>query len=407
MANAYIDKIAIAADTYDVNAIKTNGVFYGTVDSTSTSTVFTASIEGLTELKNGTVVILHNGVVTSASGFTININNLGAKKCYNNLTNATQDTTIFNIAYTMMFIYSEDLDEGNGGWWCYRGYDANTNTIGYQLRTNSGNLVASDTGYKYRLWLTSADGSKWVPINTSTSTNATTTRTLNTRPIDPFGPIVYRATNGTCTAGTGLGATNIWQQYTLTIGYSYMTSGFALTFPDSVFLRCTPQADGSAVMNDIVQALPTSKDGKIYIHLGTAYSATNMELQIEHPVYWHDGTGIRLWTGAEPSGGDVSMTEEEVDAAVEAAWPVGSYEITNDMPSYLSIDKTNANEGETVTVEVTDRIMLDPMSGLGVTDSDTHETLLVLAPAGSGIIAVGTIYTFSMPATGVSVGYCD
>lgn len=64
-----------------------------------------------------------------------------------------------------------------------------------------------------------------------------------------------------------------------------MASRFALTFPDSVFLRCTPQSDGSAVMNDIVQALPTSKDGKIYIHLGTAYSATNMELQIEHPVY--------------------------------------------------------------------------------------------------------------------------
>lgn len=203
----------------------------------------------------------------------------------------------------MMFIYSEDLDEGNGGWWCYRGYDANTDIIGYQLRTNSGNLVAADTGYKYRLWLTSADGSKWVPINTSTSTNATANRTLNTRPIDPFGPIVYRATNGTCSAGAGLGATGIWQQYTLNIGYSYMATGFALTFPDSVFLRCTPQADGSAVMNDIVQALPTSKDGKIYIHLGTAYSATNMELQTEHPVYWHDGTGIRLWTGAEPSAG--------------------------------------------------------------------------------------------------------
>ena len=327
MANAYIDKIAIAADTYDVNAIKTNGVFYGTVDSTSTSTVFTASIEGLTELKNGTVVILHNGVVTSASGFTININNLGAKKCYNNMTNATQETTIFNIAYTMMFIYSEALDNGNGGWWCYRGYDSNTNTIGYQVRTNSGNLVAADTGYRYRLWLTSADDSKWVPINTSTSTAATANRTLNTRPIDPFGPIVYRATNGTCSAGAGLGATGIWQQYTLNIGYSYMATGFALTFPDSVFLRCTPQADGSAIMNDIVQALPTSKDGKIYIHLGTAYSATSMELQIEHPVYWHDGTGIRLWTGAEPSTGGSTV---EVTQTLTSGTAIASIDIDGD-----------------------------------------------------------------------------
>lgn len=124
------------------------------------------------------------------------------------------------------------------------------------------------------------------------------------------------------------------------------------------------------------------------------------------------GTNIKTVGGTSLLGsGDIPITitmeDTDVDAAVEAAWPVGSYEITNDIPSYLSIDKTTANEGETVTVEVTDRIMLDPMSGLGVTDSDTHETLLVLAPTGSGLIAVGTIYTFSMPATGVSVGYCE
>ena len=285
------------------NANRANAILYGTVDSTSTATAYTATVEGLTELVDGTTVMLHNGVVTSASGFTVNVNGLGAKKCYNNMTNATQDTTIFNVAYTMLFVYSTSLDSGSGGWWIYRGYDGNTNTIGYQLRSNSGNLVASDTGYRYRLWLTSADGSKWVPINTSTSTNATSNRTLNTRPIDPFGPIVYRATNGTCTAGTGIGATGIWQQYTLAIGYSYMASGFSLTAQDSVYLRCTPQTDGSAVMQDIVQTLPTSKDGKIYIHLGTAYSTTNMELTIEHAVYWHDGTGIRLWTGAEFGGG--------------------------------------------------------------------------------------------------------
>ena len=93
--------------------------------------------------------------------------------------------------------------------------------------------------------------------------------------------------------------------------YSYMASGFSLAFPDSVYLKCTPNADGSATMNSIVQALPSTKDGKIYIYLGTAYSATNMELEIEHPVYWHDGTGIRLWTGADPSSGGstVSVTQ--------------------------------------------------------------------------------------------------
>lgn len=309
--------------TNNGNANTANAILYGTVDSTSTSTAYTATVAGLEQLVDGTCVMLHNGVVTSAAGFTVNVNNLGAKKCYSNLTNATQETTIFNIAYTLMFVYAEDLDGGNGGWWVYRGYDSNTNTIGYQVRTNSGNKVAADTGYRYRLWFTSADGSKWVPANTSTATDATTARSLNTRAIDPFGPIVYRATNGTCNSGAGLGATGIWQQYTLSIGYSYMASGFSLTFPAPVYLKCTPNADGSATMNSIVQALPTSKDGKIYIHLGTAYSATNMELQTEHPVYWHDGTGIRIWTGAEPSGGS-SVEPSSTTPSMDGTAAVGT-----------------------------------------------------------------------------------
>lgn len=282
-------------------AYKTSGIPYGECDSSSTSTVFTATVPGITSLYNGVCALLKNGVETSASGFTININNLGAKPVYNSMatgndetpTAPTRETTIFNINYTMLFVYSEDLVNG-GAWICYRGYDSNTNTIGYQLRTNSGNLVAADTGYRYRIWLTSADGSKWVPINTSTATNATTARTLNTRKIDPFGPIVYNSTNGTTNANARPGVTTLWQQYTLTIGYSYVIS---LTAWDSVYLRCTPQTDGSVVMHDITQSLPSTNDGYVYIYLGQAYSATAMELRVEHPVYYHDGTGIRAWIG--------------------------------------------------------------------------------------------------------------
>lgn len=298
---AEISKIQVGQSSYDI----VGGLFYGEVDSTSTSTAFTATISNLktTTLYDGLTVVLKNGVVTSASDFTINVNGLGAKPCYSNLatgndetpTAPTRDTTIFNINYTMMFIYSSTLVDG-GAWICYRGYDANTNTIGYQLRTNSGNRPMSDTAYRYRLYFTSADGSKWVPANTSTSTNATTSRTLNTRAIDPFGPIVYNSTNGTTDSGARPAAAALWQQYTLTIGYSYVKT---LTAWDSVWLKCQPQDNGSAVMKDIVQALPTTNDGFIYIFLGLAYSATGMELNVEHPVYYHNGTGIRLWTGKQ------------------------------------------------------------------------------------------------------------
>ena len=60
------------------NANKTNAILYGAVDNTSTATVFTATVSGLTALTDGTTIMLRNGVVTSASGFTLEVNNLGA-----------------------------------------------------------------------------------------------------------------------------------------------------------------------------------------------------------------------------------------------------------------------------------------------------------------------------------------
>lgn len=284
------------------NADRSNAMLFGSVDSTSTATVFTVTVPGLTELTDGTCIYIRNHVITSASGFTINVNGLGAKPCYNNMTNATRDTTVFNVAYSLIFIYDSSLNSGDGGWWIYRGYDANTNTIGYQVRTNSSTLPAQAKFYRYRLLFTSADGTKWVPANTSTSTNATASRAVNQTPIDPFGPIVYYGTTTAIEANANVTAAQLWQQYTLSLGYSFNRSGAALTLTSNrpVYLVCTPQADGSAIMDPttpIVQALPTSNDGKIYICLGRAYSATNIELLVSHPVYYHDGSGIRIWTG--------------------------------------------------------------------------------------------------------------
>jgi len=274
------------------SSIRTAAIPYGIVDSTSTSTAFTATVRGITSLYDGVAVWLKNGVVTSAAGFTININGLGAKPVYTNLAAATAESTKFNINYTMLFIFDSTRVAG-GCWVCYNGYDSNTNTIGYQLRTNSSTLKAKNKGYRYRLWFTSADGSAMVPANVSTSTNATTARSLNTEPIDPFGRIFYYSSNATTDAGGTFTTTTLWDQYTLTIGYSYVKS---LTSGKPVYLKCTPQANGGAVMSDIVQALPSSADGYIYIFLGVAYSTTNLELYPVHPVYYYAGGGIRLYS---------------------------------------------------------------------------------------------------------------
>lgn len=321
--NDLVSKIQIGDGTAYTHALRASAIPYGQVDSTSTATAFTATVPGINVLKDGVCVLLKNGVVTSASGFTINVNGLGAKPCYTNLAAATRDTTIFNINYTMLFIYDEDRTSG-GAWICYRGYDANTNTIGYQLRTNSSTLPAANTGYRYRLWFTSADGAKWVPANTSTSTDGTTSRNPNTTPINPFGPIVYNSTNGSVSANSNLPAATLWQQYTLTVGYSFNEPGGSMTYPAPVYLKCTPQTNGSAVMVELTQALPSTDDGFIYIFLGRAYSATAMELTVEHPVFYNDGTGIRAWTGKKPFSGSYA------DLTNKPSIPTKVSDLTND-----------------------------------------------------------------------------
>lgn len=340
-----ISRIQLPDAPLERHTLRASAIPYGQVDSTSTATAFTATVPGINVLRDGVCVLLKNGVVTSASGFTINVNGLGAKPSYTNLAAATRDTTIFNIGYTMLFIYDEDRVSG-GCWICYRGYDANTNTIGYQIRSNSSTLPAADKGYGYRLWFTSADGSKWVPANKSTSTDSTTSKTPNTTPIDPFGPIVYNSTNGTVNANASLPAATLWQQYTLTIGYSFNEPGGAMAYPAPVYLKCTPQTNGSAVMSELVQVLPSTDDGFIYILLGRAYSATAIELIIEHPVFYNDGTGIRAWTGKKPFSGSYA------DLTNKPSIPTKTSDLTNDS-SFITAAQAPVTSVNTQTGAVT------------------------------------------------------
>lgn len=300
--SALEEKAASAGYSASYAAKRTASIPYAHVDSTSTSTLFTATVPEITELRDGVCVLLKNGVVTSASGFKININGLGAKPSVNNMTAATLDTTIFNINYTMLFVYDETRVSG-GCWICYRGYDANTNTIGYQLRTNSTVMNVSDTARYYKLYFTSADGTKWVPASVNSTNNATSARPVNQRPINPFGRIVYTSASTSYAAGANLAATTIWDQYVLTLGYSFNRTGAALTLTTekSVYVKCAPQADGSAIMDadtPYVQDLPTTADGKIYIYLGIATSATQIELFVNHPVYYFADGAIREWVNA-------------------------------------------------------------------------------------------------------------
>lgn len=315
-------------------ATRTNAIHYAQVDNTSTATAFTVSIPGITSYYDGLTIMLKNGVVTSAANFTINVNNLGAKGAYNNMAAATRESTLFNVNYTMLFTYDSTRVEG-GCWVMYRGYNSDNNTIGYQLRTNSTVLPTSNKTRYYRLLFTAADGKKWVPANTGYDNSATSAKTVNTNKIDPFGRIVYLGNSTNYNANADIPATATWQQYVLSLGYSFNRTGSALTLTTKtpVYVKCAPQTDGSVIMDSttpIVQALPSTDDGKVYIFLGIAYSATNIELTLEHPVYYYKDGMIRLWTNQAPGLPAVSAADNgKILQVVNGAWAAATLNTYN------------------------------------------------------------------------------
>ena len=334
-----------ASETSGGPATRTNGLPYGVVDGTSTATAFTVTISGITTLYDGLCILVKNNVIASKADCTLNVNGLGAKRIHYNTAANSQITTQWSATMTAMFYYDSTRNSSAGAWVMFYGYDSNTNTIGYQVRTNSMSLPMKSIVYRYRLLFTSADGKGFVPANNSTSTNATTARTVCQDKIDPFGRIVYYGTTASVAAGSIPSASSLWQQYAFAIGYSFVVT---LTEWKPVYLKCAPQSDGSAIIDSttpFVQTLPSTEDGKIYIFLGVAYSSTAMELTLEHPVYWYKDGMIRPYTNA-PAGGAVASVNGQTGAVVLDADDVGALP---DSTTYVS--SVNGNTGDvTVTV---------------------------------------------------------
>ncbi len=329
---AEISKITLPnGDTYDFkDPIARVTIPFGKVDSTSTSTAFTATVPGITELTDGVCMFLMNGKVTSASGYTIDINGLGAKPVYSTMNAATRTSTIFNVNYTLFFVYNS-IRVTDGCWDAYYGYYSDSNSIGYQLRTNSLTLPVSGDTYRYRLLFMSPDHTHFVPANTSKSTNATATRAVNQEKIDPFGEIRYYGTTTALSSGSKPGATVLWQQYNITLGYSFNNTGAALVLTNNkpIYIKCTPQTDGSVIIDPTtpyVQTLPSVQDGKVYIFLGVATSATTVEMLYFHPIYEYKNGQVRQWTNIAVDAVTVNGHTVNADVPSDAEFTDTTYE---------------------------------------------------------------------------------
>ena len=278
-------------------AKKAISIPFGQVDSTSTSTSFTATIDGITELRDGVCCYLRNGVVTSASGCTLNINGLGAKPIYYTTASATRVTIHYNIAYTWFFVYNSTRVSG-GCWDAYWGYDSDSDGTGYNIRQYYHGKKPKTILYRYQFLLTCMDG-LLLPVN-AYSNNTTTTKALTTASFDIFGEVYYYDTATTIQANANIGAGMLWSQaaYTLCdLRYSFNT-GATLVAGNDVYLVCSPQPDGSVKLakDPIAFALPNKEDGLLYKRLGKCYDTYRIILEQHKPVYYVKDGIVRLWT---------------------------------------------------------------------------------------------------------------
>lgn len=174
-----------------------------------------------------------------------------------------------------------------------------TNTVSYNYQDYRATKAAASAIYRYMFLTTDNSGNLVPTCNTSNSTS--TSKTLSTAAFNPFLPIYYYATTTTVSAGSNPSASYLYKKYSsCTMRYAFNCSTTGLTTNTPVYLKCSPQTDGTVKLagnNCLVQALPTTADGYVYIFLGYSYSGYQIELNETHPAYQYSGSALRLWTG--------------------------------------------------------------------------------------------------------------
>lgn len=281
---ADISKIILPdSSSYDLISKKTRGIFRGEVESTSTSTAFTVTINGITQYYDGLTLSIKNPVITSAANCTLNINNLGAKRIWASKLN-TFVSTGFEKNTEYLFTYDGTEDR----WIKQQGTNANTNTIGQY----AGSCIAGPFGLARYSLMMKVDDEHWESL-VKTSTTAIT-KVKNTNGFILNSPILYQNSN-TYIKGALAGQTSCW--YTVSFDTRYSTNGGQFSTAGKSFYLVGTILNGKFYLADTwwTDSLPNTEDGKVYIYIGQMYSKYQCTLAPRHPIYiYKDNQVIQL-----------------------------------------------------------------------------------------------------------------
>ena len=406
------------AQTSGGAANKAVSIPFGQVDSTSTSTAFTATVDGITELRDGVCVYLKNGVVTSATNCTLDVNGLGAKPIYSSQAATTRVTSTFNINYTDLFVYNSSRVEG-GCWDLFYGYNSDTNTRGYEtLEYYSGSKKVKTACQRYQILLTCMDG-HLLPVYSGTYTTGTS-KTLTTEKFNPNGQVYYYAVTGVLEAGASPANGVLFTQAAYNMAdlrYSFNT-GTTLTAGNDVYLVCVPQDDGSAVLHTspIAFSLPSTEDGLIYKRLGKVYDTYRIVLEQDKPCYYYKNGSINLWTG--------TGTQTDVSKSTESnVIDIGEYDlmkinevkgkslVMNQFVSAFDNTWLSGNNTRTLSeniftlIPTSSRVSIYEKVGTAKTVYNTHKYYCTVSLKANAKIERAVLFSYYNEQFGVNSGY--
>ena len=236
-----------------------------------------------------------NGAATT----TLNINGLGAKTIYRSGTSKL--TTHWPVNSVIPLVYSATL---NGG--CFLGgygYDSNQT---YDLRWSSSVVNGTSIIHGYQLLMEGAD-TKFYPVTVGGVANSTT-NTVQTAPLRIGGQMLYYSSSSDIAANTAItnnllyesietGEGEYWMNRTSSS--SWTARGLPLYIVGTVNANNELILDNSTTTAFLTNALPTTEDGKVYVHVGYSDNEDDLwRLSVTHPIFEFKGGAIRRYTPA-------------------------------------------------------------------------------------------------------------
>lgn len=240
----------------------------------------------------------------------------GAKNVYFQATDRM--TTHYGAYQQFILVYHRALNI-NGtnyeGWWSEPGRDTDTT---YRINVNTG-YKAKTALYRYEILLT-YDNKYLLPTN-AVNGGTETTKAITTIDFDIFGPIYYYYYTTNVAAEGSIGPAKYTAFAHVDLRYAFNLTTSSLTVGKAVYLVVEPLPEdgsrGKLHSTPIVQDLPESEDGLVYILLGAAYNGYCIYLLSEHARYWYKDGQLRAYTNTKDFSEDV--------AALRQAMPVIKY----------------------------------------------------------------------------------